>query len=588
MGSTIDNSKRLISITGGNLRNHHLYISGYHDFFPEECYGGSNRRKAAGHRLTLIVDGLPEPVQTDIAKSSGSGRARSFFRKRAWVGQFFQRHGLHEGDIVAIERLDRFTYRVYPSGGRTIGSRKSADRGSKVHGATYQPMLFPDTSNTDQVSAGKSGYGDTAFTKNRNEPLHRWVPWIAGFSGTFVEEVFESAILGDPSTITVLDPFAGVGTTLVEGLMRGYNVIGFEINPYAALASDLKVSCTRHRPKPLSEVVNRLESLCQEHERSKAQPKSKPPSGFRSRTPFFSPSVERDVLLLQDFIEEQKNTFVKKALRVALGSVMVGVSNYSYEPSLSTRAAAGKPAIEHADVFGVFRDKVREIEADIRFLQRHMKSFKHRPEAIVYERSYLRGADVLPTASVDVLITSPPYLNNYHYVRNTRPQLYWLGLTEGNGRLKKLENDSFGRFWQTVRSGPPVELNFDLPELHGVLDAVRKRNPEKGVYGGAGWANYAATYFNDCYSFFETTRRVMKPNGLVVVVIGNNIVQGVHIETERFLAEIAGLHGFRLQQMHQVRKKRTGSSIVNSSVRVGVMSQRVELHEIAVELRASE
>jgi hypothetical protein len=78
----------------------------------------------------------------------------------------------------------------------------------------------------------------------------------------------------------------------------------------------------------------------------------------------------------------------------------------------------------------------------------------------------------------------------------------------------------------------------------------------------------------------------MKANGLVVVVIGNNIVQGVHIETDRFLAEIASLHGFTLQEMHCVRKKRTGSSIVDSSVRAGVMTERVELHETAVELRA--
>ena len=588
MNGEVSNGKRLISITGGNLRNHHLYISGYHDFFPEECYGGSSARKAVGRELTLMVDGLAAPVHTDIAGSSGTGRPRSFFRKRAWVGRFFECHDLHEGDIVAIERLDRFTYRIYPSGGRTIGGRKSKAPRSNVKRAAHQATLFGDRSGTDRLGAGKSGFGDTAFTKNRNEPLHRWVPWIAGFSGDFVERVFESAAPPDPSATTVLDPFAGVGTTLVEGLVRGYNVVGFEINPYAALASDLKISCVRHRPKPLSEVVSRLESLCREHARKKAQPKSKPPSGFRSRTPFFSPPVERDVLLLQDFIEEQKNTFVKKVLKVALGSVMVSFSNYSYEPSLSTRAAAGKPPVERADVFGVFRDKVREIEADIRFLQRHMKSLKRRPEARVYERSYLHGADVLPTASVDMLITSPPYLNNYHYVRNTRPQLYWLGLTEGNGRLKKLENDNFGRFWQTVRNSPPVGLRFDLPELHDLLDAIRKRNPDRGVYGGAGWANYAATYFNDCYSFFEVTKRVMKANGLVVVVIGNNIVQGVHIETERFLAEIAGLHGFRLQQMHQVRKKRTGSSIVNSSVRAGVMSQRVELHEIAVELRAPE
>ncbi len=564
-------SKRLISLTGGNLRNQHLYITGHHDFFPAECFGASSAQKGTGQPLTLIVDGLLEPVETDIAASSGNGQPRSFFRKRAWVARFFEHHNLHEGSIVAIERLDRFTYRVYPSGGRTIGHRgPDQPRTNAMHGE----------------GQAKSGFGDTAFIKNRNEPLHRWVPWIAGFSGAFVEEVFHSALRADPSTVTVLDPFAGVGTTLVEGLMRGYNVVGFDINPYAVLASDLKVSCARHSVKPLADAIGRLEDLAQEHRHGQTRPTSKPPSGFKSRVPFFSPPVERDVLLLQDFISEQRNAFVKKALKVALGAVMVGFSNYSYEPSLSTRAAAGKPLVERADVFAVFRDKLREIEADVRFLQRHMRSFKHRPDAKVYQRSYLQGADVLPAASVDVLVTSPPYLNNYHYVRNTRPQLYWLGLTEGNGQLKQLENDNFGCFWQTVRGGPAIELNFDLPELDEVLNAIRSRHCDKGVYGGAGWANYAAKYFNDCYRFFEVTRRVMKANGLVVVVIGNNIVQGVHIETDRFLAEIAGLHGFRLQQMHCVRKKRTGSSIVDSSVRAGVMTKRVELHETAVELRA--
>ncbi len=560
------NDKRWITITGGNLRNQHLYISGYHDFFPAECFGASSAKQGTGQPLTLIVDGLGKPVETDIATSNGNGRPRSFFRKRAWVGRFFQHHGLHEGSVVAIERVNRFTYRVYPDGGRTIGQSEGDASGGN--------------------SQGKAGFGDTAFIKNRNEPLHRWVPWIAGFSGAFVDEVFGSAVSGDPSGVTVLDPFAGVGTTLVEGLMRGYNVVGFDINPYAVLASDLKVSCIGHRVKPLTDVLSRVERLAQGQGAKAQGPESKPPSGFKSRVPFFSPDVERDVLLLQDFIHEQKNAFVRKALKVALGAVMVGFSNYSYEPSLSTRAAAGKPVIEQADVFGVFRDKLREIEADIRFLQRHMKEFKDRPQAKVYEASYLEGAGVLADASVNVLVTSPPYLNNYHYVRNTRPQLYWLGLVEGNGQLKRLENDNFGCFWQTVRGGPAIELEFEMPELHEVLGAVRSRHPEKGVYGGGGWASYAAKYFNDCYRFFEVTRRVMKPDGLVVVVIGNNIVQGIHIETDRFLAEIAALHGFRLEEMHRVRKKRTGSSIVNSSVRAGMMTQRVELHETAVELRA--
>jgi len=574
-----ENRKRLISVTEGNLRNHHLYITGHHDFFPAECYGQSSAKKGTGRRLTLMVEGLPDAVETDIARDSGNGRPRNFFRKRTWLGEFFEKHRLQEGDVVAIERLDPFTYRVYPfkDGNGRKGTIKPAQQQKRIE-------LLPGITES-ATEHGRPGFGDTAFTRNRQEPLHRWVPWIAGFSAGFVQEVFDAAALGDSQAVTILDPFAGVGTTLVEGLKRGFNVVGFEINPYAALACEVKTSCVRQKLRPLGEALSGLEGFVARFAHRHVEPKSRPPDGFKSRIPFFSPSIERDVLLLQDFIAQQEDPFVRKALKVTLGAVMVTFSNYSYEPSLGTRSAAGKALIESADVFRTFRDKLCEIEADISLFQQQLKRWKRKLKAEVYQQSYLQGAEVLAPATVDVLVTSPPYLNNYHYVRNTRPQLHWLGLVDHNGGLKKLEQDNFGQFWQTVRSGPSVKLAFSFPELERVLDAIRERNPERGIYGGGGWANYAATYFNDCARFFEVTRRVMKPGGLVVIVIGNNIVQGVHIETDRFLAQIAELHGFKREGMHQVRSKRTGSSIVNSSVRVGITKLPTPLYETAVELR---
>jgi len=524
-----------------------------------------------------MVEGLRDPVETDIAGNGNNGHPRNFFRKRAWVGQFIEKHQLQAGDVIAIERLNALTYHVYPLKPKG-GKRHSGNSSHKG----YVP-LFPSAPESP-VENPHTGFGDTAFTKNRQEPLHRWVPWIAGFSASFVQEVFDTAVSNSCDDVTVLDPFAGVGTTLVEGLKRGYNVIGFEINPYAALACEVKVSCFRHKLGPLGEAISRLENSFSQPSYRKMTPKSCPPGKFRSRIQFFSPGIEREVLLLQDFIAEQKDDFVKKVLQLTLGSIMVAFSNYSYEPSLSTRSSAGKDLIETADVFRIFRDKLREIEEDISLFQQSMKQVTHKPKANIYKRSYLQSPNVLEPGTVDVLVTSPPYLNNYHYVRNTRPQLYWLKLIDENGGLKKLEQDNFGRFWQTVRSGPSVGLSFKLAELKAVLDAIRERNPEKGVYGGKGWANYAATYFNDCARFFEVTRRVMKPGGIVVVVIGNNIVQGVHIETDRFLAQIGEMHGFQLARMHRVRSKRTGSSIVNSSVRAGVTKTPTELYETAVEL----
>src|SRR5271165_107627 len=73
-------------------------------------------------------------------------------------------------------------------------------------------------------------FNDPAVTTNKSLPIHRWVPWIAGFSKDFVDGVLRTHLKVDKGTI--LDPFAGVGTTLVEALLQGHDVVGFEINPY--------------------------------------------------------------------------------------------------------------------------------------------------------------------------------------------------------------------------------------------------------------------------------------------------------------------------------------------------------------------
>ncbi|MCX7047558.1 MAG: DNA methyltransferase, partial [Candidatus Sumerlaeota bacterium] len=100
-------------------------------------------------------------------------------------------------------------------------------------------LMFP-LSPTDKANGNGTAFKDPAFVENRTAPVHRWVPWIAGFSGAFVDSVLAAYLNGRKSAV-VLDPFAGVGTTLVQAAMRGYDVVGFEINPYAALATEAKL-----------------------------------------------------------------------------------------------------------------------------------------------------------------------------------------------------------------------------------------------------------------------------------------------------------------------------------------------------------
>jgi len=79
-----------------------------------------------------------------------------------------------------------------------------------------QPALFRASPDVDVAGRLGNGFRDSAFTNNKAHPLHRWVPWIAGFSAEFVDDCVCKYLRSDRGKETwVLDPFAGVGTTLV-------------------------------------------------------------------------------------------------------------------------------------------------------------------------------------------------------------------------------------------------------------------------------------------------------------------------------------------------------------------------------------
>jgi len=428
-------------------------------------------------------------------------------------------------------------------------------------------------------------FRDAAQADNRIVPIHRWVPWVAGYSAGFVSDVFDH-YLGDRADATVLDPFTGVGTTLVEAQMRGWNAIGFEINAYASLASKVKLTASGLDPEALEVAIESYRRVVGDIEQridsglAVSTPRGSSPAGFRTRIPFFSAPIEQKVLHSIDFMEGLEPRLAS-LFRVAFASVMVSFSNYSYEPSLSTRPGSGKPLIGDASVVQAIAGKLSSMLNDIRDTDFSNASADWQ----IHDASFMdEGLSRLQPNSVDLLLTSPPYLNNYHYVRNTRPQMYWLGYAESARDLRKLEETNFGRFWQMVRELEPIGLQFDLPELEAKIDEIRSLNTDRGSYGGNGWANYAATYYNDVYRCLAVVAEVMKPGGAAVFVVGNSVIQGVHLPIDEHFSSIGALHGLVTEDIHVVREKRVGSSIVNSGLRTRT-EKPTRLYDAATVLR---
>jgi len=456
------------------------------------------------------------------------------------------------------------------------------------------PSAFPPTA--EEVSPL---FRDSAFEDNKQSPIHRWVPWIAGFSAGFVSDTFEH-YLSDPRRrdVTILEPFSGVGTTLVEGLLHGYNVIGYEVNPFAALASRVKSTAFCLEPEYLRQNIIVFEHKARQRTASLdcaftagedaytclPKPRSLPPPGFRSRVPFFSPTICQKVLHCLDVIREMPQAELRELALLAFGAVMVRFSNYSFEPSLGSRVAAGKSEIANADVVGTIAAKLNTMHEDLLTYRAAMCSHRPLPTAQVLARSSLDLAASVPESSVDLIVTSPPYLNNYHYIRNTRPHLFWLDFVAAPSELKKIEVENFGKYWQTVRDAPRAHLDFRLPELEERIEEISRQHPEKGHYGGQGWANYAVEYFHDCRRICDGLRHALKPGGAAVFVLGNSITQGIELPTDRYFGQIGELCGLHLEDIHLLRKKRVGNSVVNSSIRNGEPS-KATLYETAVVLR---
>jgi hypothetical protein len=98
----------VITLTAGSINNDYINLGNHLGFFPADAVGAANAHDGKGTMLTVHFDGFPDPVKTDIAGTHND------FRRRAPIKKFFGRHGLRPGEMIAIEKLSDYEYRVLP------------------------------------------------------------------------------------------------------------------------------------------------------------------------------------------------------------------------------------------------------------------------------------------------------------------------------------------------------------------------------------------------------------------------------------------------------------------------------------------
>lgn len=105
------------------------------DFFPPDAFGGPSKKAGIGTPITLKVEGLSNPIETDIPKDK-TGKPRWIFRKRKWVQDFVRCHKLRSNDTVTIHRLDKRKYEVSPNNNVQVPQKehsvKAANSGTSI------------------------------------------------------------------------------------------------------------------------------------------------------------------------------------------------------------------------------------------------------------------------------------------------------------------------------------------------------------------------------------------------------------------------------------------------------------------------
>jgi len=156
-------------------------------------------------------------------------------------------------------------------------------------------------------------------------------PYSAKFIPQIPSKIIEECI---NERHVVLDPFAGSGTTLLEGRLHGVDSIGFDTNPIALLISKVKTTTLLQKDRnDLDYVISKIRSKFLKNDYSNSWIPKIPQIEH-----WFLPNIIKDLGLIAGEIKRVKNTKVKKLLEVVFSSIIVTTSNQDGE----TRYAAVK------------------------------------------------------------------------------------------------------------------------------------------------------------------------------------------------------------------------------------------------------
>lgn len=428
-----------------------------------------------------------------------------------------------------------------------------------TNGSVQMPLPLQGHSDPG-IRAAKSMTKRQNSVAPQDRPFHSWYRFVLSFPPHLVREYLEDFGLTDGATI--LDPFCGTGTTVVEAKLQGLQGIGIEANPFPHFASCVKTDW-RVAPSTLLERASEIARDAKKtlygqgiddeiHTASEGQSLKRLPRDAERVLikNSISPLPLHKTLTLLEKINCYQDFTGHGHLLLALGNALVNkIGNLRFGPEV------GVGKIKHdIPVISPWLTEVDRIATDLRKVQ-----------GLDYPRTMLHMGDarnlsrIMSPSSVDAVITSPPYPNEKDYTRTTRLESVILGFYEDMAHLRRFKKSLLRSNTRGVYAADDDdEWVSGHGEIQRIAEEIEKRRISLGKTSGFErmYSRVTKLYFGGMTRHLAQLRGVLKPDARLAYVVGDQASYlQVMIRTGELLADVAQSLGYELVRIDLFRTR---------------------------------
>jgi hypothetical protein len=395
-----------------------------------------------------------------------------------------------------------------------------------------------------QLETARSG----TFTDNMKLPVHRWFRYSAGFSAEWVKQVIENKT--KTNSLNLLDPFAGCGTTLLAAQASKVSCIGFERHPLVHKIAHAKL----HWYLDASRLWHTSEKLI---ELAKKQLKPSQLLVVPLLNKCYTPeNLARLEALRNAYFElEPTNESIKEMIWLAITAILRGCSTAG--TAQWQYVLPNKKKSKVLEPFVAFQQKIAQMVSDIVYVQKNRWG---KQASILLADA--RQPQFKPQELFDLVITSPPYPNNYDYADATRLEMTFWGEISDWKALQTTVRQYLICSCSQHSAAERMELDKILQdqilqpikaELSNACQTLAEIRLTKG--GKKTYHTMVAAYFQDLANVFYSLRTLCKQNSTVCFVIGDAAPYGVHLPVEKWLGQLAIAAGFKNFSFEKIRDR---------------------------------